>query len=114
MDKEAIRKIATDLVVKGNPYCNRPYSIPFYIGKKLMFMCVFRDKFCTQAELDSDYFATCVKDIEKGYKERKSGYYDKWYRYSRADEGAAYDAGVRLASEESGCSEEFHIIEFAK
>lgn len=40
------------------------------------------------------------------------GYYDKWYRYSHADEGYAYDVGQRLATENPKCSTEFNIIEY--
>ena len=40
---------------------------------------------------------TNVKDFLAGKKERMAGYYDKWYRYNRKDDGAAYDAGVKAA-----------------
>lgn len=33
-------------------------------------------------------------DFEAGYRDRKAGFYDKWYRRYRPDEGAAYDRGV--------------------
>ena len=36
---------------------------------------------------------TNVNDFIAGQKDRKSGYYDKWYRYNREDDGAAYDSG---------------------
>ena len=112
MKSKEIAKIAMDLVAKNNPYLKRPHSIAFNIGENPMYL--YHNEFCPRAQLDSDYYETCIKDITAGYKERKAGYYDKWYRYARADEGAAYDAGVRLAAEESECSEEFHIIEIAK
>ena len=34
------------------------------------------------------------EDFEAGYRDRKAGYYDKWYRRFRPDEGTAYDRGV--------------------
>ena len=34
------------------------------------------------------------RDFEAGRRDRMAGYYDKWYRYNRVDDGAAYDAGV--------------------
>lgn len=34
------------------------------------------------------------QDEQKGYADRKAHYYDKWYRYNRSDDGAAYDRGV--------------------
>jgi hypothetical protein len=36
---------------------------------------------------------TIKQDIEKGKADKKAGYYDKWYRYNRNDEGTAYDEG---------------------
>lgn len=33
------------------------------------------------------------RDYDMGCEDCKSGSYDKWYRYNRADDGAAYDAG---------------------
>ena len=32
-------------------------------------------------------------DYEFGYRSGKAGYYDKWYRYNRKDDGAQYDRG---------------------
>ena len=34
------------------------------------------------------------EDFQAGYRDRRAGQYDKWYRRFRADEGAAYDRGV--------------------
>lgn len=33
------------------------------------------------------------KDVQAGINDAKAGIYDKWYRYHRIDDGAAYDAG---------------------
>jgi hypothetical protein len=37
------------------------------------------------------------QDFVSGYTERMAGYYDKYYRRTRRDEGAAYDAGCVAA-----------------
>ena len=68
---------------------------------------------CDRAELDAEYIKTASKDIECGYRDRMVGYYDKWYRYNRADEGRAYDLGVRKAVETEGCADGMRIIEDA-
>ena len=56
-----------------------------------------------------------LTDEQKGYTDRKAGYYDKWYRYNRADDGAAYDAGVmracRVLAIRKTVSESFTLIE---
>ena len=54
---------------------------------------------------------TAKKDEAAGYRDRMAGYYDKWYRYNRNDNGAAYDRGAVRATREPKCPEEFHIIE---
>jgi hypothetical protein len=36
---------------------------------------------------------TAKSDIEQGQCDKKAGYYDKWYRYNRIDDGKAYDKG---------------------
>jgi hypothetical protein len=38
---------------------------------------------------------TNVNDFNCGKRDKKGGYYDKWYRYNRKDDGAAYDAGFK-------------------
>lgn len=40
-------------------------------------------------------YGTIVRDFTVGAKDKAAGYYDKWYRYNRSDDGAAYDAGHR-------------------
>ena len=32
-------------------------------------------------------------DFRRGYEDREAHCYNKWYRYTRRDSGAAYDAG---------------------
>ena len=51
------------------------------------------------------------RDEERGFKDRMNGYYDKWYRYNRRDEGAAYDKGVQRAVESGKCKGDVFIIE---
>ena len=53
---------------------------------------------------------TKSSDEKRGYSDRKAGYYDKWYRYNRADDGAEYDRGVRRAVD-GKCPEHFTLIE---
>lgn len=38
---------------------------------------------------------TNVNDFNSGKRDKKAGYYDKWYRYNRKDDGQAYDNGFR-------------------
>ena len=42
-----------------------------------------------------------LQDFISGQKDKESGYYDKWYRWNRKDDGRAYDMG-------------FNSIEFTK
>ena len=41
----------------------------------------------TEQKKSSDYAA--------GQRDHAAGYYDKWYRYNRKDDGAEYDRGFR-------------------
>lgn len=51
-------------------------------------------------------------DAERGYKDRLAGYYDKWYRYNRPDNGAEYDKGVVRAINTDRCpTDRFTMIE---
>lgn len=52
-----------------------------------------------------------LADEAKGFSDRNAGHYDKWYRYARSDEGAAYDRGCARAVDEGKCPEDFEIIE---
>lgn len=58
------------------------------------------------------------KDIEKnsdekrGYSDRKAGFYDKWFRYNRKDDGAAYDRGCVKAVDSGKCPDYFTLIEY--
>ena len=54
---------------------------------------------------------TEVNDFLAGKKERTAGYYDKWYRYNRDDNGAAYDSGVKVAIDSGKAKENCIIIE---
>ncbi len=57
---------------------------------------LFTDKnIYTVEELDDTYKNTAMNDIKLGYRDSQMGYYDKWYRYCRADNGRAYDLGVK-------------------
>ena len=38
----------------------------------------------------------CVRsDFQRGFDAARCGWYDKWYRYNRGDDGAEYDAGYK-------------------
>lgn len=43
------------------------------------------------------------RDIKKGMRDCKAGVYDKWYRYHREDDGAAYDMGWVRQNERTQC-----------
>ena len=48
---------------------------------------------------------TTVKDFKSGERDAKAGFYDKWYRYNRTDDGAAYDAAFAQAGmNAAGCN----------
>jgi len=35
------------------------------------------------------------RDEQSGARDADAGFYDKWYRYNRLDDGAAYDRGYK-------------------
>ena len=105
--KKQVEELAARALSYGNPYINR--AVKLYIGHVPMYM--YAGETMTREEIDAAYLETARKDIKSGYDQRSVGYYDKWYRYNHADEGRAYDMGVRLAADTEGCKEEFHIIE---
>jgi hypothetical protein len=49
-------------------------------------------------------------DEAAGYKDRINGFYDKWYRYNRSDDGAAYDRGCKKAVDSGKCPDHFQLI----
>lgn len=50
-------------------------------------------------------------DEKQGYNDRLAGFYDKWYRYNRQDDGAAYDAGcIRAVNSGKIKTEQFTLI----
>lgn len=36
---------------------------------------------------------TTINDFNFGKRDKRAGFYDKWYRCNHKDDGAAYDAG---------------------
>jgi len=52
-----------------------------------------------------------VNDFNAGKRERMAGYYDKWYRYHRADDGSAYDQGCMEATNNKRCPADCTILE---
>lgn len=41
-----------------------------------------------------------INDIQRGLQDAKYGIYDKFFRYNRNDDGAAYDKGWQQAVEQ--------------
>ena len=52
-----------------------------------------------------------LTDRERGFTDRLAGFYDKWYRYNRQDDGAEYDAGCVDAVNTGKCKDTFILIE---
>ena len=52
-----------------------------------------------------------TEDAKKGYADRLAGYYDKWYRYNRSDDGAEYDRGCVKAVSTGKCPDSFTLVE---
>ena len=107
MTKTEIKAMATKACGEFNPYIIK--AIKFSIDRIEHYIYV--DKIMTREEIDNAYIDTAMRDIQCGYNDRVVGYYDKWYRYNHADEGRAYDIGVREATKSPKCPEGFHIIE---
>ena len=104
--KAEFKTKAEEIARRYNPYKEK--AIRYFIGGKPTY--IWANGHYNEQEIFEAYVETATKDIERGYEERMVGYYDKWYRYSRADSGRAYDLGVRLASNTCGCVQEMHII----
>lgn len=107
MNKNQILELAKKLESEFNPY--KVKAVKFY--KNMMPMYLYANESMTEDQIVNAYIETAMKDIKKGYDERMVGYYDKWYRYSHADNGRAYDAGCSEAIKNPKCSDEFKIIE---
>lgn len=60
---------------------------------------------------ESEYDEIRAQDESQGYIDRMFGIYDKWYRLHRSDDGAAYDEGVKRATEEKNCPNEYDVTE---
>lgn len=106
--KAEFKTKAEEIARRYNPYKEK--AIRYFIGGKPTY--IWANGHYNEQEIFEAYVETATKDIERGYEERMVGYYDKWYRYSHADEGHAYDVGQRLATENPKCSTEFNIIEY--
>ena len=108
--KKQFEAKAQELCAEFNPYIEQ--SIKYAIDGTPHFL--LNGKAYTKEQIDADYIETATKDIQRGFEERMVGSYDKWYRYSHADEGRAYDAGQKMASETGKCPAEFTVIEIAE
>lgn len=107
MSKEKIIELANKVLLSGNPYIDK--ATKFFIDQVEHY--IFAGEIMNLEQINYEYHKTAQKDIERGYKDRMVGYYDKWYRYSRFDEGRAYDLGIKFALEQNDCPDEMHIIE---
>lgn len=107
MTRKQLDSAVAKVMAAGNPYIRK--ATQFFIDHKPMYL--HGGEFMTAEQLNAEYRKTAEHDIQNGYKERKVGWYDKWYRYSRADEGRAYDEGVRMAVESGKAPDEYNIIE---
>ena len=107
MTKEQISQAVQKALAGGNPYAAK--ALVFFKDERPIYL--YAGECMNKEQLDQAYAKTAEHDVQLGYKDRMAGFYDKWYRYSHADEGRAYDIGVRLAASEDKCPAEFRIIE---
>ena len=106
--KAQIAELAAQVLERwGNPYIRE--AVKYMIDGKPMFL--YAGERMTKEEIDKAYLETASKDIREGYNQRAIGWYDKWYRYNRKDDGRAYDMGCRLATADPKCAENLNIIE---
>ena len=104
MTKKIMKEIANTarkIAEQYNPY--REKATKYYIDNEPMY--IWAGTHYTETEILEAYIETAIKDMTRGYEERMVGYYDKWYRYSHADEGRAYDMGQQFATENPKCAE---------
>lgn len=85
--------------------------IEFFVGGSPRYLDPNTLQVFTEDEYNEMVAVRVQHDFETGYKDRILGYYDKWYRYNRSDNGKAYDEGVEKATMEDKCSSECKIIE---
>lgn len=107
LTNKQVEELAREALAKGNPYIKA--AVKYMMGGKPMFL--YANEKMTKEDIDKAYMETAAKDIQYGYEQRAVGYYDKWYRYNRADEGRAYDMGCWVAANTANCKELFNIIE---
>lgn len=83
--------------------------IQFFVGKEARYITK-TGEVITQEELDQMEQNRIEKDKKAGYNDRMSGYYDKWYRYNRSDNGKAYEEGQMAATYNPECEGSMTII----
>lgn len=69
------------------------------------------DKKITNPFSEPNIHSDVYDDAYFGFKDASVGYYDKWYRYNRKDNGKRYDEGVAEAIRQGAVIE--HFIECA-
>lgn len=80
--------------MKYQSYQKKGLIITYYIDGKEMVYVKSHDTTYTMEEFEKMENERIEKDRAAGYRDRKAHCYDKWYRYNRPDDGAAYDEGV--------------------
>lgn len=108
ISKKTVLSLAQKALAAGNPYIKK--AVCFMIAREDRY--IYAEQVMTKKEIDDAYLKTAAYDVERGYNERTAGFYDKFYRYTRADGGRAYDLGVSLAAER-GCKGEMTIIPYS-
>lgn len=108
ISKDVVSSIAEELTMTYNPYIENSKRYKMPDGNE--YYLFHDDVFYTENQLDNMYKETAEHDIIKGFEDRMVGYYDKWYRYNHADEGRAYDEGVKYATTFDECIESMRII----
>ena len=84
--------------------------IKFFIDKEVKYLDSVTNEVLSQEDVDRLEKERVGRDRKAGYRDRLLGYYDKWYRYNRSDNGAAYDEGQKEALLNPNCSGEMVII----
>lgn len=102
-------EVAQQLCATYNPYKSTATERTITGSDLTVYEAVTGELYTVEA-LDAEYVKTAKSDFIHGYSDRIVGYYDKWYRYNHADEGRAYDEGVKYAVSQSNCKEEMIII----
>lgn len=84
--------------------------IKFFIDREPRYLFPATGEVLTQEEVDKMERERIERDWKAGHNDRMAGYYDKWYRYNRRDNGKAYDEGQQEALKNPKCEGSMEII----